>query len=187
MRRVCKGTRVHMSKQSQSEWPGKGGGCGECVRVHYEHTVRQRVARQRRRIWRACTGTLLAHIQATSGQAGEEDAASVYGYTKTQRTIAVRGEAGAPWHQAWILDINSVHLDTLSRPCLQVGGLAGLRAGFHQGLVVGPSTWCSSRHIMSFDSRNNGLEGERRFRVCKEAPGFGPDPRDGIERTWRLR
>jgi len=34
MRRVCKGTPVVSSEQSGDGWPGHGGGCGECVRVH---------------------------------------------------------------------------------------------------------------------------------------------------------
>ena len=36
-----------MSEQSGSEWPGRGGGGGECAQVHYEQTVREGVARPR--------------------------------------------------------------------------------------------------------------------------------------------
>jgi hypothetical protein len=33
-RRVRAGTMVHFRKRSGSKWPGQGGRCGECVRVH---------------------------------------------------------------------------------------------------------------------------------------------------------
>jgi hypothetical protein len=62
MRRVCTDTLVHTSKRSGNEQPGRGGGRDECVRPH--------------RYTRATS-------HGTSHQAGEEDAASVYGYTCT--------------------------------------------------------------------------------------------------------
>ena len=57
--------RYNMSKPAGHEWPGQGGGSGECVQVH-----------------------LLVHheqtaSQVTSGQAREENVASVYRYTGT--------------------------------------------------------------------------------------------------------
>ena len=48
MRSVCPVLRVHrytMSQQSGDEWAGWGGGCGECVWVHYDQTVRHGMAR----------------------------------------------------------------------------------------------------------------------------------------------
>jgi len=43
-----------MSNQSGIEWPGQGGGCGECAQVHWyntsnteQQTVRERVIRPR--------------------------------------------------------------------------------------------------------------------------------------------
>ena len=44
------GTRVHgftMSERPGNEWPGQGGGCGECVRVHRYTTSKQSGARGR--------------------------------------------------------------------------------------------------------------------------------------------
>jgi hypothetical protein len=54
-----------MSKQSGHEWPGQGGGSGECVQVHFLVHYEQTVS------------------QVTSGQAREENVTSVYGYTGT--------------------------------------------------------------------------------------------------------
>jgi len=38
-----------MSRQQGNEWPGQGGGYGECVKVPYEQTVKERVAGPYRR------------------------------------------------------------------------------------------------------------------------------------------
>jgi len=44
MRRVCTGTLVHYALAlkvscTRNEWPGQGGGCGQCVRVHWNYAV----------------------------------------------------------------------------------------------------------------------------------------------------
>jgi len=41
--------RCTMSRQSGNEWPGQEGGCGKCVQVHCEQTVREGVVKAGRR------------------------------------------------------------------------------------------------------------------------------------------
>jgi hypothetical protein len=41
---VASGTQWLELSWEGNEWPGHGGRCGECVRVQYEQTVRERVA-----------------------------------------------------------------------------------------------------------------------------------------------
>ena len=79
--------RYTMSNQSGDEWPGPRGGRGECAQVHYEQPVRGRVwPAPGRRTRRVCTGTPQATSQRTSGQAGEDDAASVHRYTTSKQS-----------------------------------------------------------------------------------------------------
>ena len=55
---MCKGTPIRYEHTVWTAWPGQGGGCSECVRVH-RYTVSKQSGRR--------------------GQGGEEVAASVYG------------------------------------------------------------------------------------------------------------
>jgi len=77
-----------MSQQSGNEWAGQKGGCGESVRVH-RYTMSQQSGNGWAGPGGGCgesvrgTGALVDNNQGTSGQAREEDAASLYGYTGT--------------------------------------------------------------------------------------------------------
>ena len=68
------GTPVHctVSTQSGDEWAGRGGGCGECARAHYTVSTQS----------------------GMSGQAREEEAASVHGYTGTLHREHIPGTSG---------------------------------------------------------------------------------------------
>jgi len=101
---VCTGTPVYYEQMSRSgdEWPGQGGGCGECARVH--QCIKSKLSGNEGpgqggggggcvRVYRCTMSTQSGN--ECPGQGG--DAASVYGYTSALRANS-QGTSGRTLH-----------------------------------------------------------------------------------------